>query len=140
MRLLVLTCAALLIAAPTAAATTYTGNGGRAPGFKLELDRHGRSLTADVTFQAPCDVAGVQENREMGLGDPNGDGRLRLDRHGRFHETRRGLDTGLSYADIDFTGRVGKRRAYGTFDITLKSKQIATTCTTGLVHWTAHAS
>jgi hypothetical protein len=140
-RLLIVTSAVPLAAALPATATeaaptaSYSGNGGQAPGFKIELNRHGRALRYSVMYQAPCNMAGVQDNREWGTGESPDEVPLHLDRHGRFHEQRRGMNTGYALVDLDFAGRLGRNSAHGTFSI--KSTWPEVTCTTGLVHWTA---
>jgi hypothetical protein len=131
--------AAVLAAAPAAAAGAKTYNG-TARGLTVSLTPHERSLNFKLTYEAPCDMAGVQDNREWAPGDPPGVGPLRLDKHGRFSEQRRGFDTGMSKVDLDFAGRIGRHAARGTFDITVHPEQVSTTCTTGLVHWTARSS
>ena len=134
---------ALVVALPASAkAPTKRYSGiGDANNFKVTLWRHPHTVSWVISVEAPCQVPGVAESREFGSGQlPAGQRELRISRRGRFQQHVRGWNPGSDEIDFDLTGRFESRGAAGTFVVTMRPPQITTTCTSGLVHWTARSA
>jgi hypothetical protein len=116
-----------------AGGTAYHGRGDAAA-VVLSFHRHGRLVDFKVTYQSPCDMAGVVDSREWDSAPTAGVPRLRLDRNGRFRLDGHYQGSSTTF-DMHIAGRIGDRRAAGTF--TAHSVTSDVTCDTGLVHWTA---